>query len=93
MGVVLDSSISIAGERRRDSVWEVPEREPTGYGEANPAHKIHWLRSQRGGIHATGRGGADEPAVARGVVPGGSAGECEKTRIRNQPPIPLAPAR
>lgn len=26
MGVILDSSILIAGERRRDSVWEVLER-------------------------------------------------------------------
>ncbi len=26
MGVILDSSILIAGERRRDSVWEVLQR-------------------------------------------------------------------
>lgn len=26
MGVILDSSIVIAGERRRDSVWEILQR-------------------------------------------------------------------
>jgi hypothetical protein len=33
MGVILDSSILIAGERRRDSVWEVLERASPGMRE------------------------------------------------------------
>ena len=35
----------------------------------NPAHEIHRFQSQRGGIRTSGRGGVDERAVARAVVP------------------------
>ena len=33
MGVILDSSILIAGERRRDSVWEILERVESACGK------------------------------------------------------------
>ena len=37
MGVILDSSILIAGERRRDSVWEVLERVEAVCGKTTAA--------------------------------------------------------
>lgn len=37
MGVILDSSILIAGERRRDSVWEILERVEAVCGKAAAA--------------------------------------------------------
>ena len=37
MGVILDSSILIAGERRRDSVWEVLERVEAACGKTTAA--------------------------------------------------------
>jgi len=37
MGVVLDSSVLIAGERRRDSVWEVLERVEARCGKTTAA--------------------------------------------------------
>jgi tRNA(fMet)-specific endonuclease VapC len=37
MGVILDSSILIAGERRRDSVWEVLERVEAECGKTTAA--------------------------------------------------------
>src|SRR3974390_905309 len=37
MGVILDSSILIASERRRDSVWEVLERVETKCGKTTAA--------------------------------------------------------
>ncbi len=37
MGVILDSSILIAGERRRDSVWEILERVETRCGKTTAA--------------------------------------------------------
>jgi tRNA(fMet)-specific endonuclease VapC len=37
MGVILDSSILIAGERRRDSVWEVLERVEAASGKTTAA--------------------------------------------------------
>lgn len=37
MGVILDSSVLIAGERRRDSVWEVLERVEVACGNTSAA--------------------------------------------------------
>jgi tRNA(fMet)-specific endonuclease VapC len=37
MGVILDSSVLIAGERRRDSVWEILERVETVSGKTAAA--------------------------------------------------------
>jgi len=37
MGVILDSSILIAGERRRDSVWEILERVEAVCGKTTAA--------------------------------------------------------
>lgn len=37
MGVILDSSVLIAGERRRDSVWEVLERVEVACGKTSAA--------------------------------------------------------
>jgi len=40
MGVILDSSVLIAGERRRDSVWEVLERVEAACGKTNAALSV-----------------------------------------------------
>src|SRR5215472_1504606 len=37
MGVILDSSVLIAGERRRDTVWEVLERVEVACGKTSAA--------------------------------------------------------
>jgi len=37
MGVILDSSVLIAGERRRDSLWEILERVEARCGETAAA--------------------------------------------------------
>jgi predicted nucleic acid-binding protein len=40
MGVILDSSILIAGERRRDSVWEILERVESACGKTVSALSV-----------------------------------------------------
>ena len=51
MGIVLDSSVLIAGERRRESVWQILKRVQAAHGEVDSALSVVTIVEVTHGIY------------------------------------------